>query len=71
MVVGSGHIDKRRELKSFEKVHNITENAGHGAKYRCRAQSMRGDGNWNERSPLVWFKMCVCLIKLGDEMFIY
>ena len=61
MGAGAGHDSG--ELKNFKKIHRTTEYAIHSAKHRCRAQSARGDGKWNEGSPLVYmYIVCSVLI---------
>ena len=52
MGAGTGH--RRRGAEEFRENSQTTEYAAYGAKHRCRARSARGDGEWNERSPLVF-----------------
>ena len=51
MGVGTGH--KRWGEEEFRE--NSQQSVPRGAKYRCRARSTTGDGEWNERRPLSFF----------------
>ena len=45
----------RARVKSFRE--NSQTHAEYGAEHHCRARSARGDGKWNECSPLVTSKV--------------